>query len=205
MVFFAVSAMAFTFSDDDREDARNRAAKSRRVENLLSVSCKDSLKGMKIGVVIGERHAKGDISISQPKYGVMFNSINGRLRNLGLRTYSQEQITQQIAAAEIKAYMNNDPDAALSAAGRLGANFMLKGVINSRANVNPILHINEVVVDMTFTLTSSSGKIISSSTARSESYAGADTISVAQDLVEEQAEEIVAKLYNDFCTKGGSR
>ncbi|MFP5212841.1 MAG: hypothetical protein ACLGPL_05630 [Acidobacteriota bacterium] len=160
---------------------------------------------MKIGVVIGERHAKGDISISQPKYGVMFNSINGRLRNLGLRTYSQEQITQQIAAAEIKAYMNNDPDAALSAAGRLGANFMLKGVINSRANVNPILHINEVVVDMTFTLTSSSGKIISSSTARSESYAGADTISVAQDLVEEQAEEIVAKLYNDFCTKGGSR
>jgi hypothetical protein len=82
---------------------------------------------------------------------------------------------------------------------------MLRGVIDSRTHVNPILHINEVYVDMAFTLTSSSGRTISGTTARSESYSGADTIRVAQILVEEQADEIVAKLYHDFCRKGGSQ
>jgi hypothetical protein len=205
--FFLLNSMAygFSFSDDEREQARDRAAQNRRIEKLLDVPCRDSLKDRKIAVLIAERHSGGKYSVTQSKYSTLFETINGRLRDLGLRTYNQEDITRQIADAEIRAYMNNDPDAALSAAKRLSANFMLRGVINSRTNVNPILHINEVSVDMSFTLTNSSGRTISGTTARMESYSGADTIRTAQILVEEQADQIVAKLYHDFCLKGGSK
>jgi hypothetical protein len=207
LCFFLLNSMAygFSFSDDERQDAQERAEKNKRIDRLLDVPCKDSLKDKKIAVIIAERHSGGKFSVTQSKYRSLFEVINERLRNLGLRTYNQEDITRQIADAEIKAYMNNDPDAALSAAKRLSANFMLRGVIDSRTHVNPILHINEVYVDMAFTLTSSSGRTISGTTARSESYSGADTIRVAQILVEEQADEIVAKLYHDFCRKGGSQ
>jgi hypothetical protein len=205
--FFLLNSIAygFSFSDDERQEAVERNAKNRRIENLLDVPCKDSLKDRKIAVLIAERHSGGKFSVLQSKYSSLFEVINGRLGELGLRTYNQEDITRQIAEAEIKAYMNNDPDAALSAAKRLSANFMLRGVIDSRTQVNPILHINEVYVDMSFTLTGASGRTISGTVARSESYSGADTIRTAQILVEEQADEIVAKLYHDFCRKGGSQ
>jgi len=205
--FFVLNSIAygFSFSDDERQQAADRAAKNKRIDNLLDVPCKDSLKDKKIAVLIAERHSGGKFSVTQSKYSSLFEIINSRLRDLGLRTYNQEDITRQIADAEIKAYMNNDPDAALSAAKRLSANFMLRGVIDSRTNVNPILHINEVSVDISFTLSGASGRTISGTTARSESYSGADTIRTAQILVEEQADEIVAKLYHDFCRKGGSQ
>lgn len=201
----SATAFGFSFSEDAQNEARDRAAKNARIGQLLDVPCKDSLKGMKIGVVIAERHSAGGFSVTQSKYSTLFNTINARLNNLGLHTYNQEDITRQIAAAEIKAFMNNDPDAALSAARRLSANFMLRGVISSRSNMNPILHIPEVSVDMSFVLTGSSGRTISSTVVRSESYSGADTIRTAELLVEEQADEVVAKLYNDFCRKGSSK
>lgn len=199
------SAFGFSFSEEADNDARARAAKRDKVDRLTDVPCRDSLKGMKIAVMIAERHSSGELSVGQSKYSSLFEVINSRLRNLGLKTYNQGDITRQIAQAEIKAFMNNDPDAALSAAGRLGANFMLRGIINSRSNVNPILHINEVAVDMAFTLSASSGRNIAGATARNESWAGADTISAAHALVEEQADEVVAKLYNEFCRKGAAR
>ncbi len=199
------AAYGFSFSDDERQSAREKAAKAQKIGQLLDVSCKDSLKDQKIAVMIAERHSGGKFTVSQSKYSTLFETINQRLRELGLRTYNQQDITRQIADAEIKAYMNNDPDAALSAARKLSANFIIRGVIDSRAHKNPIINVNEVYVDMSFTLTSSSGRTISGTTARSESFAGADTIRVAQILVEEQADEIVAKLYHDFCRRGGSK
>lgn len=198
-------AYGFSFSDDEKQSAREKAAKAQKIDQLLDVSCKDSLKDKKIAVIIAERHSGGKYSVSQSKYSSLFEVINQRLRNLGLRTYNQQDITRQIADAEIRAYMNNDPDAALAAARKLSANFIIRGVIDSRTHQNPIVKVNEVYVDMAFTLTSSSGRTISGTTARSESYAGADTIRVAQILVEEQADEVVAKLYHDFCRKGGDK
>jgi len=38
--------------------------------------------------------------------------------------------------------------------------------------------------------------------ARSSSYAGADVARMALTLVNEQADELVAQLYNDFCRSG---
>lgn len=43
-------------------------------------------------VVIGERSNRG-VDARQSAYGPHFNAINQRLRNLGLRTYTQEEIT----------------------------------------------------------------------------------------------------------------
>ena len=43
------------------------------------------------------------------------NAINQRLKKFGFNTYTQEEITAQIAQAEIEAHFRNDPDAAINA------------------------------------------------------------------------------------------
>jgi len=59
------------------------------------------------------------------------------------------------------------------------------------------------VVDMDFTLTGADGRVISDTHANSGSYAGADLQHMALTLVNEQADEVVAKLYSDYCTNAG--
>ena len=68
----------------------------------------------------------------QQNYGPHFQVINGRLREPRLQTFTPEEIRKQIAQAEIDAYFKNDPDAALSASRRLGAAFVLRGLITRR-------------------------------------------------------------------------
>src|SRR6266480_3682193 len=76
---------------------------------------------------------------SQQDDGPHFQAINTRLRALGLKTYTPEEIRRQIAQAEIDAYFRNDPDAALAASKRLGASFILRGLISSQATRNPMM------------------------------------------------------------------
>ncbi|MCZ7653744.1 MAG: hypothetical protein M5R42_04840 [Rhodocyclaceae bacterium] len=38
-----------------------------------------------------------------------------------------------------------------------------------------------------------------------ESYSGTDTLGMALTLVNEQADEVVAKLYNDYCRNAGTK
>ena len=154
-------------------------------------------------VVIGEQNAEGRIFAGQQAYGPHASAINNRLRALGLRTYSQEEIRRQIAQAEIDAQFRNDPDAALSASKRLGASFVLRGLITSQTNRNPMMRVNQVSVNMDFALTGSNGRLISTAEASSASYAGADVGKMALTLVNEQADEVVAKLYADYCEKAG--
>ena len=90
-------------------------------------------------VVIGEVQSNGYIAAQQQNYGPHFEAINARLRSLGLRTYTPEEIRRQIAQAEIDAYFKNDPDAALAASKRLGASFVLRGLISSQATRNPMM------------------------------------------------------------------
>ncbi len=56
---------------------------------------------------------------------------------------------------------------------------------------------------MACTLTGSDGRPISTADARSASYAGADVARMALTLVNEQADEVVARLYSDYCTRAG--
>lgn len=203
LVASAAAAQTFKFSQPDDSERLEREARAARVADYLSTPCRQDLRDKKIMVIIGEESSDGRISAQQQNYGPHYDAINNRLRALGLRTYTPEEIRRQIAQAEIDAQFRNDPDAALSASKRLGASFVLRGLISSQANRNPMMRVNQVSVTMGFKLTGSNGRLISTADARAESYAGADVGRMALTLVNEQADEVVAKLYADYCEKAG--
>jgi len=198
-----VGAQGFKFSNPDTSGQEEEAARQQRIAEQLSTPCRNDLKGKKIMVIIGEVQSNGWIVAQQQNYGRHFQAINTRLRSLGLTTYTPEEIRRQIAQAEIDAYFRNDPDAALSAARRLGASFILRGLITSQATFNPLVRVNQVSVNMGFTLTGANGRIISNTDANAGSYAGADVANMALTLVNEQADEVVARLYADYCRNAG--
>ena len=198
----AEPALAFKFSDDEQQAAADEAARRDRIAQLVSVPCRERIKGQKIMTVIAEQTGNGFFNVTQSRYGPHFQAINRRLRALGLKTYTQEEIRAQIAQAELEAYFRNDPDAALAASRKLGANYILRGLISTQSSINPVLRIPEVSVSMGFTLTGANGRVISDAGARAESYSGSDTLGMALTLVNEQADELVAQLYNDFCRSG---
>ena len=195
----AALAQGFKFSQPDEADRQEQEARQARIAEQLSTPCRAELKDKKIMVVIGERRSDGIIYAQQQNYGPHFQAINARLRALGLRTYTPEEIRRQIAQAEIDAYFRNDPDAALSASKRLGASFVLRGLISSQATRNPIMAVNQVTVNMKFTLYGSNGRLISDTEASESSYAGADVEHMALTLVNEKADEVVPALYADYC------
>ena len=197
------AAQGFKFSQPDDNARMEEAARQDRIAYELSTPCRADLKGKKIMVIIGEEQSNGWINAQQQNYGRHFQAINTRLRQLGLRTFTPEEIRAQIAQAEIDAYFKNNPDAALSAARRLGASFILRGLITSQASRNAIIRVNQVDVGMGFTLSASNGRIISDVAANSSSYAGANVAQMALTLVNEQADEVVAKLYGDYCRNAG--
>jgi hypothetical protein len=190
-------------TEDDLADQMQAEARAKGIGAQLSTPCRAELKNKKIMVIIGERQSNGWISAQQQNYGPHFQAINNRLRSLGLRTYTPEEIRAQIKQAEIDAYFRNDPDAALAAAKRLGASFVLRGLISSQATPNPMMAVNQVSVDMGFTLASSDGRIVSDTQASSSSYAGANVAQMALTLVNEKADEVVAALYADYCRSAG--
>jgi hypothetical protein len=200
-------AQGFSFSQEkaDREAQERAQAEAREqgIAERLSTPCRDKLKDKKIMLIIGEQQSGGGILANQENYGPHYQAINQRLRSLGLRTYTPQEIKRQIAQAEIDAYFKGNPDAALSASRRLGASFVLRGLITAQAGVNPLIRVNEVTVDMGFSLADSGGRLISDASAQGGSYAGRDIRSAAARLVNEQADEVVAKLYSDYCRNAG--
>jgi len=188
----------------DRQEQLDQQAKEDRIRQQITTPCRAAIKDRKIMVLIGERQSNGYIAAEQQNYGAHFNAINNRLRSLGLRTYTPEEIRRQIAQAEVDAYLKNDQEAMLSAAKRLGASFVLRGLISSQVIKNPMMNVNQVDVSMQFTL-SGNGQIISETEAHSASYAGANVARMALTLVNEQADEVVATLYEDYCRKTGTQ
>jgi len=197
----------FSFSEEDAKSKADNAAEAdanaQKVQDLVSAPCRNRLKNQKIMTLIAERTSNG-WQTAQDRYGPHFQAINNRLRALGLKTYTQEEIRAQVAQAQIDAYFKNDPDAALAASRRLGANYVLRGNITTQTGINPTLNINEVSVNLGFTLSTSSGKILSDVSAQSSSYSGTDTLGMALTLVNEKADLLVAQLYNDYCQKAGT-
>jgi hypothetical protein len=197
------AAQGFRFSQPDDSDRIENDARQNRIAEQLSTPCRTAIKDKKIMVVIGEVQSNGITATQQQNYGRHFQVINTRLRALGLRTYTPEEIRRQVAQAEIDAYFRNDPDAALAASKRLGANFVLRGLISSQATRNPMMAVNQVSVNMGFTLTGSNGRVISNVDANSSSYSGVDVQRMALTLVNEKADEVVAELYSDYCRNAG--
>jgi hypothetical protein len=196
-------AQGFSFSQQDDAERRAEAARSARIAEQLSTPCRADLLNKKIMVVIGEVQSDGYVVAQQQNYGPHFEAINARLRSLGLKTYTPEEIRRQIAQAEIDAYFRNDPDAALAASKRLGASFVLRGLITATGTRNMVMAVNQVTVTMDFNLAGSDGRQVATARADSASYAGSDVRRMALTLVDEKADEVVASLYADYCRKAG--
>lgn len=200
-------AQGFKFSNEDeaqKAQAAEESARRAKVEAQLSTPCLARIKNQKILVLIGSNQ-NGLVSAKQADYGAHFDAIDRRLRALGLRTYTQEEIRKQVAQAEIDAYFKNNPDAAISASRRLAAQYILRGLISTSATRNAIINVNQVSIRMDFMLTGANGRMISEANARNESYAGQDTLGMALTLINERADEVVARLYSDYCQKAGAK
>ena len=197
-------AQGFKFSNEDTAEKEQEAARQDKVRALLQTPCRNKIKDQKIVVLIGESR-NGRINASQGAFSLHFDAINSRLRALGLKTFTQAQITQQVAQAEMDAYFKNDPDAAISASKRLAAQYILKGLITTQASRNAVINVNQVNVSMNFTLTGADGRMISQASADNASFAGQDTSGMALTLINERADEIVARLYSDYCRAAGVR
>ena len=195
-------ADTFSFSQQaaaDQAKAQEDAAKqTEAIQTLVSAPCKQRLKRQRIVVLIAE-HDGNQWQTSQDRYGPLFSIIESRLGALGIKTYSQQQIKANIAQGELDAYFKNDPDGALSASRRLGANYVLRGNISSEAGVNTVIQVNQVAVSIDLTLTGMDGRVLSDVGAHVDSYSSDDTLNTAVALVREQADLLVARLYNDFC------
>jgi hypothetical protein len=202
--WFAASfaqAQGFKFSNPPpgaAADAQAQAQRDATIDAQLSTPCRDRIKNRKIMVLVGEQ-MNGYVMAKQGGFTRHVEAINSRLRNLGLRTYSAEEIRRQVAQEEIDAYFKNDPDRALSAAKRLSAQYVLRGVIDSQATRNTMVNVNQVNVAMNFTLADAAGRPVSSAAASNASYAGSDVSGMALTLIEERADEVVAQLYSDYC------
>ena len=200
-------AQRFKFSNEDeaqKAQAAEESARRAKVEAQLSAPCLARIKNQKILVLIGSNQ-NGVVSAKQADYGAHFDAIDRRLRALGLRTYTQEEIRKHVAQAEIDAYFKNNPDAAISASRRLAAQYILRGLISTSATRNAIINVNQVSMQMDFMLTGANGRMISEANARNESYAGQDTLGMALTLINERADEVVARLYSDYCQKAGAK
>ena len=203
----AVHAQGFKFSNEDPAQQAEKAAaaeRQARVQAQLSAPCRDKIKNQKIMVLMGEER-NGQIVANQSSYSQHINAVNQRLQSLGLRIYSPEEIRKQIAQAEIDAYFKNNPDAAISASKRLAAQYILRGLIATQATRNQVINVNQVIINMDFTLTGANGKPISQAVARNESFAGRDVNGMALTLINEKADEVVAQLYTDYCQKAGTK
>ncbi len=200
-VALAAQAQGFKFSNPPpgaQAEAAAQAQRQAQVWEQLATPCRDRIKNRKIMVLIGEEK-NGFVSASQGSFGRHVEAINARLQNLGLKTYTAEQIRKQVAQEEINAYFKNDPDRALSASRRMAAQYVLRGVIASQAARNTMINVNQVSVNMNFTLTDAGGRPVSTASASNASYAGSDVSGMALTLIEERADEVVARLYSDYC------
>ena len=198
-------ASGFSFSGYEQQQAQADAARVAEersvVGELLGVDCSSKLKGQRIAVLIGEERS-GQGSARRTNDGPLFDEINSRLRGLGLKTCTQKEIDAQVADAERTAFLNNDMDAAIAAAGRLQARFLLRGLIAVSERRNPILDIDEVFLTLTLTLLDRKGRVISTVSATADSYVANDSLQTALQLTREKADRMLAELYNDHCRQG---
>lgn len=200
----SAQAADFRFSTEDSTDRVQEDERQARVNAMLQTPCRNKIKNQKIMVLIGENR-NGATQASQSAFNPHVEAINARLQALGLKTFTQAQIRQQVAQAEIDAYFRNDPDAAISASRRIPAQYILRGLITSQTSRNLAVNVNQVNVSMNFTLTGANGRMISQASAENASYAGSDTAGMALTLINERADELVATLYSDYCQKSGVR
>ena len=214
------ASLSFSFSDYEQKEAT--ADQSGQSVSLNTLHCPQSLKKGRIATMIGEIHRDNSghdglygsfISPDSPDwdsrfgtkksvYGDLVDNLNQGFQQLGLKTYTTGEINAQVAREEQEAFLNNDLDAAVSAADRLSADFMVKGLISTRSQVNSVVQVDEVFVTINLALFDRSGRQISTAHASETTFSDADVLSTIQKLVKAQSTHIIYQLFSDYC-KGG--
>lgn len=221
VLFPADSSFSFSFSEYEQQESA--AENSTPRVSLATLRCPQSLKKGRIATMIGEIHRDARtgrdglygsfISPDSPDwdsrfgtkksvYGGLVDDLNHGFQQLGLKTYTSAEINAQVARAEQEAFLNNNPDAAISAAERLSADFMLKGIISTRTQINRVVQVEEVFVTINLSLFDRSGRQISSAQANETTFSDADVLTTIQKLVKKQSREIVYQLFRDYCQGG---
>lgn len=216
LVAFSLSAsyvFSFSFSEYDENDKGSTTGET-APEPL---KCPASFKKMKIATMIGEQHRDDRhgyygyiITIGEPDwdhrfgtkksvYGPLVDEFNQNFAQLGLKTFTAAEINDQIVREEQEAVLNNNMEAALSAATRMQADFFLKGIISTRAQTNKMVKVDEVFVTITLTLIDNKGNQLSTAKVSEATFSDADTLGTVQQLVKEQSHEITRQLFQDLC------
>ncbi|OGR15864.1 MAG: hypothetical protein A2X81_13915 [Desulfobacterales bacterium GWB2_56_26] len=220
VIWPADSSLSFSFSEYEHQEAAGESS-SRHV-SLASLRCPPSLKKARIATMIGEMHKDGRgyngfygsflspdaqdwdrrSGTSKSVYGRLVDELNQGFKQLGLRTYTSEEINAQVAREEQEAFLNNNLDAAISAAERLRAEFMLKGIISTRTQVNRVVNVDEVFVTINLSLFDRNGRQISQAMASETSFSDADVLATIQKIVQKQSNEITYELFREYCRGG---
>ena len=225
VIFIAVlaphSAISFSFSEDAQNET---AAEMTGTTNSLSkLHCPKSLKSAKIVTMIGETHRDdrtgldrfygsfmtpnspdwtSRLGTKKSVYGNLVDELNHGFQQLGLKTNTTAEINAQIAREEQEAVLNNNLDAAVSAANRLSAKFMLKGIISTHSQINRVINIDEVFVTINLSLLDHNGTQISTAQINETTFSDADILATIQGLVKNQSREITYQLFKDYCKRG---
>lgn len=215
------SASSFSFSEESQKEIAGESTGTKK--SLGELRCPKSLKTSRIVTMIGEIHRDDRtgldgfygsfMSADSPDtttrfgtkksiYGNLVDELNRGFQQLGLKTYTAAEINAQIARVEQEAVLNNDLDAAISAADRLTANFMLKGIISTRSQINRVVNIDEVFVTINLSLLDRGGNLISTAQINETTFSDADILTTVQKLVKNQSREITYELFKEYC-KGG--
>lgn len=215
------SAVAFSFSEDEQLEKSGSTGPAISLETL---KCPPSLKNKKIATMIGESHRDGRagynrffvywntsansnwdnrFGTTKAVYGSLIDNLNNSFHQLGLKTFTAQEINDQIATEEQEAFLNNDLDAALSAADRLGADYMLKGTISTLVQTNKVVRIEEVFVTINLSLSDKNGRAISSARISETTFSDADVPATIQRLIAENSNKISYDLFSKVC-KGGN-
>jgi hypothetical protein len=198
------AAIAFSFTEEEQRDhdaAHHERARRREAAGGgagIGAACRAELAKHKTVIVVAERAGDG-LRTDQTPYGPHFQVLSRGLRDLGVRTFTQEEIRAQIAQGEVDAYFRNDPDGALEASRKLGADLVVRGVISSRSVFNEFMGLSEIAVTTTLTLADASGQVIAESGASADSYSGYDTLAMSLRLMNENAAGVLVKLFRDYC------
>lgn len=220
VVLAPYSASSFSFSDEEQKDALSEMPQPGH--SLAKLRCPKSLKSGKIATMIGETHRDhrtgsdgfyGSFmtpdtpdwsrrgSTNKSIYGNLVDTLNSGFQQLGLKTYTTAEINAQIARVEQEAVLNNNIDAAVSAADQLSADFMLKGIISTHSQINKVVNIDEVFVTITLSLLDRNGNLISTAEISETTFSDADVLATIQKLVKNQSREITYRLFKDYCNK----
>ncbi len=212
-------AAGFSFSTYAEKEAGGGEVE----DPLAGLRCPAEMRSKRIATMIGEIHrddrraGQGALSLFaapvdpgwDPRfgtraavYGSIVDNLNDGFRQLGLTTYSAEEINAQIAEEEQQAFLNNNLEAALSAADRLRADFMIKGLISTHTQTNKVVKVEEVFVTINLSLVDHRGAQLATVQVSETAFSTADVPGTIGQLIQKQSKRIVAQLFAHHCREG---